>query len=141
MIIKLRNKVDKLKLQALELLRKYSNTNQLQADRVLNSIPDDWNICTDNYNLTEYLIKMFDHKLTVEENTRISSHLSNMETLNCEKESIELKQAYMVVSDDSFCKKCDHKLQFKFIKVFPNGEVFHSRCTDKDSNKCPTFLH
>jgi hypothetical protein len=53
---------------------------------------------------------MFDHKLTVEENTRISSNLSNMETLNIEKESIELKESYLVISDDSYCKKCDHKL-------------------------------
>lgn len=58
---------------------------------MLECIPDDWEIINDQYNLTLYLSNMFDHMLTVEENTRISSHMSNMETLNTEKELNELK--------------------------------------------------
>lgn len=83
---------------------------------------------------------MFDHMLTVEENTRISSHLSNMETLNTEKEANELKQSYLVIGDESLCKVCNRKLNYKFIRIFPNGGVYHSQCA-KESNECPITRH
>jgi len=57
---------------------------------VLEKIPEEWDI-GGSYNLIDYFSKMFDHLLTVEENTQISSHLSNQETLNKIKELNELK--------------------------------------------------
>jgi len=78
---------EKYKKAALELLKKYSSGNQLQADKVLESIPEDWDISSSEYNLLSYFTNMFDHMLTVEENTKISSYLSNMECLNKEKEA------------------------------------------------------
>ena len=83
-----------------------------------------------------YLSNMFDHMLTVEENAKISSQLSNMETLNTEKEANELKQAYLVIGDESLCKMCNRKLSYKFIRIYPNGGVYHSLCA-KENNECP----
>ena len=87
-------------------------------------------------NLVGYLSNMFDHLLTVEENTKISSNLSNMETLNTEKQGNELKQSYLVIGDDSLCKACNRKLSYKFIRIYPNGGVYHTICA-KESNECP----
>jgi len=42
---------------------------------------------------------MFDHLLTIEENNKISAHMSNIEMLNKEKDANELKQAYLVIDD------------------------------------------
>ena len=53
----------------------------------MESIPEDWDISSSDYNLLSYFTNMFDHMLTVEENTKISSYLSNMECLNKEKEA------------------------------------------------------
>jgi hypothetical protein len=53
---------------------------------------------------------MFDSYLTKEENTKISSALSNMETLNTERDLNELKQSYLVITDLSICKVCQKKL-------------------------------
>ena len=57
---------------------------------MLEKIPEDWDIGGD-YNLLDYFTKMFEHMLTKEENTQISAHLSNQETLNKLKEANELK--------------------------------------------------
>ena len=79
------------KNHGLELLKKYSQTSMLDPQKILELIPDDWEIISDNYNLLQYLKNMFDHLLTVEENQRISSHMSNIEMLNKEKDANELK--------------------------------------------------
>lgn len=34
------------------------------------------------------------------------------------------------------CKVCSRKLNYKFIRIFPNGGVYHSQCA-KESNECP----
>ena len=84
-------KAIQFKKQGLELLKKYSQTNILDPYKILELIPDDWEIISENYNLLQYLKNMFDHLLTVEENTRISAHMSNIEMLNKEKDANELK--------------------------------------------------
>jgi hypothetical protein len=79
---------------------------------------------------------MFDHKLTIEENTKISSSMSKMETINSEKEANELKSSYLVIGDESLCKVCGRKLSYKFIRIYPNGGVFHTLCA-KENSECP----
>lgn len=102
---------------------------------MLEKTPDEWDIIgkEGEYNLVSYFTNMFDHMLTVEENTKISSFLSNQETLNKEKEANELKQAYLVIGDESMCKACNRKLTYKFIRIYPNGGVYHTLCA-KESN-------
>jgi len=116
------------KKQALDLMKRYSGSMQLDPHIVLKLIPEDWDIQTPEYNLVTYLASMFDHLLTVEENSKISSQLSNMETLNKEKEANELKQSYLVIGDESICKVCNRKLSYKFIRIYPNGGVYHTLC-------------
>ena len=118
------------------MLKKHSQGDQLKAEEVLDIIPDDWDICSQDYNLLQYFSNMFDHKLTIEENTKISSAMSKMETINSEKECNELKSSYVVIRDDSMCKACDRKLSYKFIRIYPNGGVFHSLCA-KETSECP----
>mmetsp|Transcript_16010 Transcript_16010/g.24828 ORF Transcript_16010/g.24828 Transcript_16010/m.24828 type:complete len:231 (-) Transcript_16010:25-717(-) len=124
------------KKQAMELMKRYSSSSMLDPHLVLEMIPEDWELKKDDLNLVSYLQSMFDRLLTVEENSRISSQMTNMEVLNKEKEANELKQAYLVIGDESMCKVCNRKLQYKFIKVFPNGGVYHSMCA-KEQSECP----
>ena len=77
---------------------------------MLECIPEDWEISDQDYNLLGYFSNMFDSYLTKEENTKISSALSNMETLNTERDLNELKQSYLVITDLSICKVCQKKL-------------------------------
>lgn len=51
----------------------------LNPKTVINKIPEDWNIITDEYNLISLLASLFDHQLTIEENSKISKNLSLME--------------------------------------------------------------
>lgn len=113
-------------------MKKYSAGTMLDPNLVLEMIPDHWEIKTSEYNLVSYLQSMFDHLLTVEENAKLSLNLSNMEMLNKEKETNDLKQAYLVLGDESMCKICNRKLSYKYIKIFPNGGVYHTLCA-KDS--------
>mmetsp|Transcript_16316 Transcript_16316/g.27576 ORF Transcript_16316/g.27576 Transcript_16316/m.27576 type:complete len:245 (-) Transcript_16316:54-788(-) len=131
-----KKKALEFKKQALDLMKKYSSGEHLDPYTVLQIIPEDWEIQSEDYNLINYLQSMFDHQLTVEENTKISLALSNMETLNKEKQRNEHKQAYLVIGDESMCKYCSRKLSYKYIKIYPNGGVYHSGCV-KDDFKAP----
>jgi hypothetical protein len=117
-------------------MKKYSSGHMLDPYLVLEMIPEDWEIKNEDYNLLKYLKSMFEHLLTMEENGKISLNLSNMETMNKEKEMVELKQAYLVIGDESMCKICNRKLSYKYVRVYPNGGVYHSMCA-KDSSECP----
>jgi hypothetical protein len=117
-------------------MKKYSSSGQLKPAKVLDSIPEEWNIVTRDHSMVNYLKNMFEHLLTVEENVDISERLSNMETLNKEKEANELKSSYLVIGDESMCKVCNRKLSYKFIRIYPNGGVYHTLCA-KESYECP----
>ena len=71
-------------------MKNYSASDKLDPHILLDEIPDDWDLSSTEHNLVNYLSAMFDHLLNKEENTKISSHLSNMETLNKEKERNEI---------------------------------------------------
>jgi hypothetical protein len=117
-------------------MRNHSSKNQLDPLVVLKLIPDDWELKSTDYNLVTFLASIFDHMLTIEENSKIAKSLSKMEQLNAEHELNELRQAYLVVGDDTICKVCKRKLKPKNIRVFPNGGVYHQRCA-KDPCECP----
>jgi hypothetical protein len=53
--------------------------NQLDPITVLNLSPEHWELKTQEYNLVTFLSSLFDQMLTVEENTKISKHLTKME--------------------------------------------------------------
>lgn len=117
-------------------MRNFSSKNLLDPLIVLTLIPENWELKTNEYNAIAFLSSIFDHQLTIEENSHISKNLSKMEQLNAEYELNELKTAYLVIGDESICKVCKRKLKPKNIRIFPNGGVFHQRCA-KDPNECP----
>ena len=92
---------------------------------VLKLIPDDWELKNDDYDLITFLSSVFDHMLTIEENSTIAKSLSKMEQLNAEHELNDLRTAYLVINDDTICKVCKRKLKPKNIRIFPNGGVYH----------------
>jgi hypothetical protein len=59
-----------------------------------------------------------------------------MEHLNSEHHLNEMKQAYLVINDDSMCKVCNKELKHKTLRIFPNGGAYHQKCT-KDPCECP----
>lgn len=60
-------------------MRNHSTKNQLDPIKVLNLIPDEWVIKSSEYDLVSFLSSVFDHMLTIEENSKISKNLSKME--------------------------------------------------------------
>ena len=60
-------------------MRNNSAKNQLDPLTVINLIPEEWDLITEEYNLVSLLSSIFDHMLTVEENSKISKNLSKME--------------------------------------------------------------
>jgi len=102
---------------------------------VLNSIPDDWVLQEDDYDLVEFLSSLFDSQMTKEENAMIAANLSGLESFNAEIEKRELESAYLVIRDETECPWCNKTLGFKKIRVFPHGMAFHMRCAKP--NECP----
>jgi hypothetical protein len=63
--------------------------------------------------------------------------MSNMEILSKERDLNELKEAYLVIDDQTLCKVCNRVLDSKqYLKIYPNGGVYHSQCAS-NSNECP----
>jgi hypothetical protein len=48
-------------MKAIDLMRNHSAKNSLDPLTVLNLIPEDWELKTDNYNLIYLLSSVFDH--------------------------------------------------------------------------------
>ena len=95
---------------ALELLKKYSTSDELDAQQVLSYMPEDWEIVGGDFDLVQYLKNMFNRLLTIEENQSIASKMSNMEILSKERDLNELKEAYLVIDDQCVCKVCKRVL-------------------------------
>jgi hypothetical protein len=110
--------------------------NGLNAETVLNKIPGSWQLKMEDVDLIGFLASLFDHELTVEENTRIAERVANMEHFNTEVERNEMESAYVVVREDTECLVCHTKLDYKKIRVFPHGMSFHMRCS-KNPSECP----
>ena len=61
--------------EALRLMRNHSTKNLLDPLKVLNLIPEDWAIIQEGeYDLVSFLSSVFDHLLTIEENSKILIH-------------------------------------------------------------------
>ena len=121
----------------MELLKKYSAGDELDPQKVLEYLPEEWEIMSDGYDMLQYLKNMFERLLTIEENQRIASKMSEMEVLTKQRDHEELKSAYLVIEDNQMCKICKRIIGVNdFIKVFPNGGVYHAKCA-KENTECP----
>ena len=113
--------------RAMELLKKYSSSDELDPQQVLSILPEEWELATDQFDLIQYLMNIFNRLLIIEENQSIAAKMSNMEILNKEKDLSELKEAYLVIDDSTKCKVCKRIIDSKqYIKIYPNGGVYHS---------------
>ena len=102
----------------------------------MHKIPTSWQLKMEDVDLIGFLSSLFDHELTVEENTRIAERVAQMEMFNTEVERNELEASYLVIREDTECLVCHTKLGHKKIRVFPNGMAFHMRCA-KNPSECP----
>ena len=60
-------------------MRNHSSKNQLDPLVVMKLIPEDWELKNEEYDLITFLSSVFDHMLTIEENSTIAKSLSKME--------------------------------------------------------------
>lgn len=116
-------------------MEKYS-AEDLEPSKILEKVPDDWLLKTNEYDLVSFLSSIFTAQMTREENSKIAKNLVNMEFLNTEKEKNDLQSAYLVIREDDMCLVCKQKLGHKKIRIFPHGMAFHMRCA-KDPHECP----
>lgn len=63
----------------------------LDPTEVITMLPEEWDISSSDFDLTQYLKNMFNRLMTIEENAKIASNMSNMEILNKEKDLNQLK--------------------------------------------------
>lgn len=126
---------EEFRKQALRLMEKYS-AEDLDPTKILDKVPDDWLLKTDEYDLVSFLSSIFTAQMTREENSKIAKNLVNMEYLSAEKEKNDLQSAYLVIREDDNCLVCKQKLGHKKIRIFPHGLAFHMRCA-KDPQECP----
>lgn len=121
---------------AMSILKKYACHASLDAERVLKSFPDDWNLSsTRTYDLMKYLSIVFDHKLTLQENSNIGEGLSSMEHINMENKLATKKKAFVKITSDYICTICKSRLDIDKLFVYPNGQVVHKHCGKNDSEK------
>ena len=110
--------------------------NQFKPLEVLQMIPTDWQLKSDDCDLIGFLSSIFDHQLTLEENSKVEYNLAKIEEFNTELEHNELQSAYLVIREDTECKVCHSKLGQKKIRIYPHGMAFHMRCA-KNPSECP----
>ena len=70
-------------------MEKYS-AEDLDPTKILDKVPDDWLLKTDEYDLVSFLSSIFTAQMTREENSKIAKNLVNMEYLNAEKEKNDM---------------------------------------------------
>jgi hypothetical protein len=99
-------------------------------------IPDDWDLETEEYDLSSFLKSVFDFKMTQEENMKIHERLAVVERVSTAKECNTLKSAYLVINEEMMCKVCKSKLGHKKIRIFPHGQAFHKQCA-QNVRECP----
>ena len=122
--------------RAIRLMQQNVQGEKLDPEVILEKIPDDWEMQTDDYDLYSLLSTMFQQIMTREENSKIAENLAQLEVFNAEIESKELQSAYLVIREDMDCQVCRHALGFKKIRIFPHGMAFHMKCS-KDPHECP----
>ena len=127
---------NQFRLKALNLMRKHSSDDELDPLAVVDMIPEDWMLQTNEYDMVGFLKSVFDHQMAVEENQKIGERLANVERINTAAERNELQQAYLVITDDMMCKVCKNKLGHKKIRIFPHGQAFHKGCA-QHVKECP----
>jgi len=86
-----KEKSEKYRDSALRIMRANSSKSMLDPVKVLNMIPDNWELKNNDYNILSFMCTIFDHMLTIEENSHISKNISKMEQLNAEHDLNDLK--------------------------------------------------
>jgi hypothetical protein len=107
--------------KAINLIQKHSSDEELDPIEVLDMIPEDWDLETEDYDLSSFLKSVFDFKMTQEENQKILEKLAHVERVNTFKERNTLQSAYLVINEEMMCKVCKLKLGHKKIRIFPHG--------------------
>lgn len=121
---------------SMSILKKYACHASLDAERVLKAFPDDWRLSSSRtYDLMKYLTIVFDHKLTLQENSNIGEGLSSMEHINMEHKLANKKKAFVKITSDYICTICKSRLDIDKLFVYPNGQVVHKHCGKNDSEK------
>lgn len=93
------------------LIAKYATNEKMDAERILELIPDDWILKgTGSDTLLSYLSITLNDRLSKEHNFKIAKNIIQMEELNVENSFVKLQKAYVIVTPERICKVCQRKL-------------------------------
>ncbi len=134
--IQMQSKPEQYRNLALHIMRNHSAKKAEDALTVLQLIPEEWELKSEECNLATFLMNVFDHVLTIEENSKIGKSISKMEHINTQFNLNELKTSYLLINADKLSNVCKRKLTHKGVCIYPNGEAYHQRCT-KDPTEDP----
>lgn len=127
----------------MNILQKYACHASLDATRVIQAFPDDWDLTKGfNYDVMKYLKTILDHKLTMQENNEIGEGLSKVEYINMDYKVAMKKRAYVKITSDYICPISKSRLDINKILVYPNGTVVNQYAgmnleKDKDNQDMP----
>mmetsp|Transcript_13378 Transcript_13378/g.13297 ORF Transcript_13378/g.13297 Transcript_13378/m.13297 type:complete len:816 (+) Transcript_13378:272-2719(+) len=85
----------------MSILQKYACNSSLDAIRVIQAFPDNWDLTRgNNYDVMKYLKTVLDYKLTMQENNEIGEGLSKVEYINLDYKVAQKKRAYVKITSD-----------------------------------------
>ena len=123
-------------------LKKYASNEKLNAEAVLNLIPEEWGLIDqhdghEDPSLLQYFELTFNDRLEKVNSYKVGKGVSEMYKLNLEAELMKLQKAHVIISPERKCKACLKPLAgAKSFYVFPNGIITHANCV-KSVNICP----
>ena len=112
-----------------KFLMKYSTSDKLDCEKVINLIPDEWFLNEDNpdqkesdkFCLREFLKIVFNDKISKEYRSKISKNIGEMQKLTLETELAKLQKAYIIMVPERKCKACNNIVgTAKSIQIYPN---------------------
>ena len=81
---------DRYRERAIRLMHENTHGDRLNLEVILEKIPEDWELKTNEYDLVALLSTLFEQQMTKEENSKIAENLAQLEVFNAEIESKEL---------------------------------------------------
>ena len=113
--------------EMLTILKKYGAIETLDPLYALNYANEHINICENN-DFFNYLSNVIT-EITEERNKfKITKNLSQISAFYKEKETLDLKNRYIIVDSNKNCALCKKKIGNTLFVIYPNLKIYHSRC-------------
>ena len=122
-----------------DFLKKFSGNPNLDSSRVIDLLPDDFNLNNPHFDFFGFLDATLVELEGQEKMSQFKKHMAEAELNNINYQLAKHKSRWVKIDDNSTCLKCGLKIKQKLFQVFPNGVVIDCSCMSQLKNKdiCP----